>query len=944
MASSGSVFSQTLQSITATKLDELSKKRASFEQVYSRLQATLQQEQSPLQRLFILVEGLKVCFSVKTATSKGKDLEGQERLGRTVGGTTNNPRLETDLKNLDSFLELARFDPSVSANILAEWEQTALQHLTVQSLKYRYATLYGQVVTEWLSSERSPKTASEKVETSDMSEVRKLESRAEWEKSVFEPFVVNTSALRAYLAGLFGTDGGTEKEDISKAFKALKVSVEQFEAEMAKPRQLSKETLKWTIKGLISSDLLSDEKCAVLNDFLSNAAVLSEIADVLNMRMAALHDWSWGEQVLVEQRRRINGTYGIHLHADLLQAILLQFIGVKWAVFFKRPLRTFFEATVAGKTSKTLPNIDKKRREYYLGPLYTSYSIKRSRSQIYQKNYFLYQLPDSETQNFEMDDGEQLLELEREFVQRQSSGTGRTKQTARKFTGAGGRVAEAQISGGNDAKSKNPMEAKHTLLHLLSTEIAINTRLHGEMTCFHSSLDPWNSTLPHSTILTVLQFFGVSKKWLVFFQKFLEAPLKFMDDEESVGPRTRRRGTPGSHALSDVFGEVILFCLDFSVAQATDGTPLHRIYDDFWFWSSDQSKCVKAWGAVEAFTSSMGVSLSESVQGSARITNHSTQSLANDPILPPGQIRWGFLYLDPNSGRFEIDQSLIDTHIDELQRQLQDDKKSVFNWILAWNTYATTYFSTNFGKPANCFGRDHVDKMLSTYERIHRTLFSSSNYKSAAEYVKELLKSRFGAEDVPDGFLFFPIELGGLELKSPFISPLQIRDSILERPSDQFDAFEEAERDAYKAAKLRFDSGETRSDRHELGDPDWVPDKDADVFMFFEEYISYREEPDYDCSRQLANVFDKLMERPSEVKIEPNAKVQNGVNALVGAQANTRGILSPWSSMEPYWTFVAQLYGPELMDRFGGLNIVDPGLLPIGMVSLFRGERTDWSR
>jgi len=45
-----------------------------------------------------------------------------------------------------------------------------------------------------------------------------------------------------------------------------------------------------------------------------------------------------------------------------------------------------------------------------------------------------------------------------------------------------------------------------------------------------------------------------------------------------------------------------------------------------------------------------------------------------------------------------------DKHIEELQLQLQD-KKSIFSWIQAWNTYAGRFFTSNFGKPANCFGR-----------------------------------------------------------------------------------------------------------------------------------------------------------------------------------------------------------------------------------------------
>lgn len=150
------------------------------------------------------------------------------------------------------------------------------------------------------------------------------------------------------------------------------------------------------------------------------------------------------------------------------------------------------------------------------------------------------------------------------------------------------------------------MAAKQKLLHIVATEIVLNTRLHGELTCFRSNFESWNPLLPHETILTVIEFFGVSKKWRGFFETFLQAPLKFTDDKSST-PRLRRRGTPGSHALSDVFGEVVLACLDFAVNQATDGEMMYRLYDDIWFWSKDYEKCVKAWECVEQFATVMDV-------------------------------------------------------------------------------------------------------------------------------------------------------------------------------------------------------------------------------------------------------------------------------------------------------------------------------------------------
>lgn len=133
MASSGSVFSKTLQDITTTKLEELAEQRAAFEKQSKQLLDKGTQVADRLQWLFVLADGIKSCLGVVTESSKdGKS-------GRVVVGSTGNTRLETDLKNLDRFLEQARYDPSVSPKVLKIWENMLLQYLSVQSAKYQYA-------------------------------------------------------------------------------------------------------------------------------------------------------------------------------------------------------------------------------------------------------------------------------------------------------------------------------------------------------------------------------------------------------------------------------------------------------------------------------------------------------------------------------------------------------------------------------------------------------------------------------------------------------------------------------------------------------------------------------------------------------------------------------------------------------------------------------------
>lgn len=483
------------------------------------------------------------------------------------------------------------------------------------------------------------------------------------------------------------------------------------------------------------------------------------------------------------------------------------------------------------------------------------------------------------------------------------------------------------------------MEVKQKLLHILSTEIVVNKQLHGQFTAIKTVFDQWNPALPHATVLAVLKFLGVSGPWLTFFRTFLEAPLKFAD-EQSAPTRIRKRGTPASHTLSDVFGESVLFCLDLAVNQRTDGGLLYRMFDEIWFWSPEHGRCVQAWKTITQFANVMGVSMNDIKTGSATISKN--PSFKPDPSLPAGQIRWGFLNLSNESGRFEIDQSMVDHHIGELRRQLSGKEKSIFSWIQVWNTYASTFFTSNFGRTANCYGRKHVDNTLATHQRIHRTLFENHplGATNVIEYLKKTIEQRFGVTNVPDSFFYFPIELGGLELRSPYVSLLQIRDQIEKDPIKSVVDFQEDEEASYRKAKGRFERGEV--DRYDADDPDWEPEgSDRDTFMSFEEFVRYREEFRPVSWASIEGVYGRLLEKPGEHNINGSTKVMAGIEALAG-QGSLKDIRSDWYGMEGYWKWVAQLYGPELMDRFGGLSIVDRGLLPIGLVGLFRSKRVNW--
>ena len=550
MVSSGSVFSKTLQSIRDEKLAELSKKRNIFEREKAEVFKATQAVTEVQAELRNLLDGVKECFAVKTAR------------GKIISGMTNNPRLEVNLRNIERFLSQAQYDPSVSLKLMQEWKMLLTQLLDMQSAKYEYASLYAQLVTEWLSSEKNSKSSMD-VDQEDFEELankERLESRTEWERAVFESYDTDEQAIEKYLSMLFG------KKESQKALAVLKKNLEAFENHISGIGQFNYEVLQWTIKGLLSSDLLADDKRAVLKDFKDNPTILNEVADVLNMRMAALDSWNWGKDVPIEQRKKLNGTYGIYMHEDLLQAIFLQYIGVKWSVHLKGAFKSFANADAWACSQVDIPVLDEKRREYFLGPQSKKPNVQSRRRAIHRSRYFMTQLMDSVDQEIEVTDGDEEADYKqddsRTFGAPQSFGATQqihlsVQTPARMMASQAPRVGskrlrmashsallvneydeeeEVEVDDEDEGKTKNPMELKQSLLHLLSTEVLINTRNYGELSCFHAEFDRWNSALPHSTIRAVLKYFGVSERWLGFFKKFMEAPLAFPGEE----PRLRR--------------------------------------------------------------------------------------------------------------------------------------------------------------------------------------------------------------------------------------------------------------------------------------------------------------------------------------------------------------------------------------------------------------------
>ncbi|KAA8634196.1 hypothetical protein SMACR_06591 [Sordaria macrospora] len=886
MAASSEILSQTLSSITSIKLDQLQKQRDAYETAKDALISAADKETDVRKRAKTLLDGRDKLPSIKEAS---------------------NPMLSA--ANLKRFVEQAAFDPSVSEVLLREYEEAVKKELNMTSNKYRFASVYGQMVNEW--TKKTGVEGGDGVAKDDFVPVGRKEmheQRKTWEEFVFAAKETDKDAIKQYLEDVFvGSSKDCQRAlaDLRKNFKDLQDSKH---SNWSHP--FNEKVVKGCIEGILRSNNVTGEKRSTLRDFSNNSVVLQEIADVLNMRIEARASWTWEEPVVVEQRRALNGKYRFFVDEDLLHSLLLEYIFRTWATLIRQQFKHLVDSKGVWKPdTRPMSKQDARRRQFFLDDKQSlsSYgSVAENRDTYFKDEILLDHLP---------------LEMW-------------------EIRGGYDDSSEADADKEQDTRDA-PLKVVQGLMHRLESDILVQRHLGNELSVIRSDFRWFGPGLPHSSIFAVMEFFGFNEEWLDFFKRVLEAPIRFKEDPTDTAFGVRKRGVPISSTISDVVGESVLFCLDFAVNQKADGTPLYRLHDDMWLWGT-MEKCSKAWKVVTEFTEVLGLSLNEEKTGSAIILPKNKKAdlesgkedtAKTSHNLPSGPITWGFLELNPSTGHFEIDEAKVDKHIDELRRQLAACQ-SMFDWVQAWNIYGDRFFTNFFGRPAACNGRAHVDSMLAMFARIQQKLFPD-HAAGVGAYVKDMISSRFGISSIPDGYLFFPTSMGGLGLRNPFVSLFLIRDGLEKTPEEMLAEYEEEEETAYRRAKEVFELREVERsvkqsssyDRFSDRGGDSFKDLEGEPFMSYEEFTRHREL----TSLKLSALYRNLLKEPYTKDVE----LKGDVKAALEDE-------DEWDNMSSYDKWVVQLFHREVVDMFGGLAVVDKALLPIGLMTMLRQSRFQW--
>ncbi|EGC48889.1 conserved hypothetical protein [Histoplasma capsulatum var. duboisii H88] len=939
MASS-SILSQTLQSITVTKIQELETKRQAYQQHKDNLLANVESARENIrERVTRLHDGMKE-MNIWPVWEENM----------------------VQLSHIKHWVHQSAYDPSVNEDMLRKFEQQMRAKLDAESRKLDLAHLYSRLLIEWIDAPKSANedfssfssTKSERPLEEDSFEViqniqkEKLQQlRDKFEAVVLTPLETDAVEIDNYLNGLFSSKDGQASLDFLR--KRVK---REGEIMLYNKTLFDRQSLHWCIESLLKVDLFDDEKQASLRDFLKDDDVLNEIKDVLNMRFANIQNWSWGlgdQGMPVVPRQKANGKWRVMMDDDVLQAIFTHWIGTNWAIQLKTFLQGVQNNPKVWKNNFRIPQEDRAKRRYYLNCNDHSGSegganAEQDRQETYREHFFLAPLPSKfyeESGGYDDDDdGDDASE-----------------------NGKGGRL--------------NPKEIKQLLLRTLATEFLVRRSLDGEAAVVQSDFQWFATGLAHSSVFAVLRFMGFQEEWISFFKKVLEPPLDMLNGKPV---RTRKRGLPMSHIFEKFMGEMVLFFMDLTVNQHT-GMILYRFHDDLWLCGKPD-RCAKAWQIMEEFAKVMGLEFNKSKTGSVYFVEE--QQPKNPEIvkvLPEGPVVINFMVLDPKSGSWVINQEHVLEHAKQLRKQLAGCK-SVLEWIKTWNSCIGRFFSHTFADPAHCFGRSHIKNTLETHKRIQSYLFSDlEGAKTVADYLSNTISTRFNPSvPVTDAFLYLPETLGGLGLLNPFTPLLLVSENFHTDTEDHIRKFHQEERDNYEQAKQKFLSLNEHQRRRRynscfkdendisFGDDDasttvlpWKPQ--AQTFFSFDEYVRWRE-----CSSHpLWMLRKELMYTPLKMPITYQSRVYKALCAVAesyeasdgdpgrtggrrrrfrperGGQVSRGGLpdIHPNAiSKEHGWTI--SFYADEVFEAFGGLELLDRKLLPLGVLKVMRSRMVTW--
>jgi len=341
-----SSFGQAIHFITEIKLQELETQRLAYK------------------------EHAKVLDTAKAIGETGDNIKKVETLAKAIKSWTGSGAVKDgkvvgtklQLDDLEFWLQQAKKDPSFSPDIAKRWADILEQHIRHTVTRFDAARLFGKLFNEWLTSGDSsavtyqgPSDDLQDTNTSveDDPTFEKLGRKEMYEQKeklisiVFDDHPIDVEKLEKYLEELF------EREETAKSLEKMRKELKDF-SYWLKRKSITVVDVRNSIAGLLTSGLMNEEKRTTLKAFQESDMVLTELASVLNMRMANLKSWSWPKEgILVEFRRHLNGKYRYVSTSETF--LSFSFFSLGPSLTLKSWMPYFFNTLVLSGKSKSNP-------------------------------------------------------------------------------------------------------------------------------------------------------------------------------------------------------------------------------------------------------------------------------------------------------------------------------------------------------------------------------------------------------------------------------------------------------------------------------------------------------------------------------------------------------------------------------------------------------------
>ena len=426
-------------------------------------------------------------------------------------------------------------------------------------------------------------------------------------------------------------------------------------------------------------------------------------------------------------------------------------------------------------------------------------------------------------------------------------------------------------------------QAVNPMVRLVHAEIQTLRAAYPDQPLYVSKLDikDYFPSVPHETLLCMLQGIGMTNEGIQFAEKFLSVPLNHRG--EIFASKTGvLMDQPYSHWLC----EWLLLLMEKHV-HGKARTRIVRQLDDICLLSPTAEDALAAWQAVIEFVEDCGLRLNEAKCGAITLGGERIRQLPN---LRP---TWGLLELN-EVGEWLVSEQAFADYLSGARNNVHA-KNAVLAKVTTYNEHLQ-HLTYSVGLAMD-LGKPHRESVNLALARFHDRFFDDAT--SISDGLRACIQERYGTQEadremqiqLSESWMAWPITAGGLGLRLANILSGQYQIAFDERQAKRKPV------PSKRVAEWQYDD----SAWHE-----YYSDQLVDL-----EPAACRE--------------SKRMDQLVEQFIARGKKISGGQQ----------------EGLSEYWRWVLSIHGQSILDQFGTFEFLMTELLPLQLIQEKLMQRGD---